>query len=126
MNKKGQTLIAFVILIPALILLMAFVVDTVMVLKENTRLISTTKTILKTMYEERETSTFEEKIKNLYQKNNIPIENIKITVRNNKIFIENNYEIESIFGRIIGIKEYPLQIKMDATKTDEKIIINKE
>lgn len=126
MNKKGQTLILFVIIIPTLILLMAFVVDTGMVLKENTRLSSTTKTILRTMYEEKEDNNFEEKIKNLYQKNNIPIENIKITSRNNEISIENNYEIESIFGRIIGMKVYPLKIKMVASKNNDKITINKE
>ncbi len=105
---------------------MAFVVDTGMLLKENTRLSSTTKTILKTMYDEKDNSGFETKIKNLYQKNNIPIENIEISTTSNKIVIENNYTIESIFGRIIGIKEYALKIKMNATKRDEKIKIEKE
>lgn len=126
MNKKGQTLIAFVILLPVLLLLLAFVVDTGFLLQENTKLTSTTKTILKTMYEEKENIHFEENVKNLYQKNNIPTENVNLTIHAQEVIIENQYNIESIFGKIIGIKNYPLKIKMRAFKNIDKIIISKE
>ncbi len=126
MNKKGQTLIAFVILLPVLLLLLAFVVDTGLLLQENTKLTNTTKTILKTMYDKKGEVHFEKDIKNLYQKNNIPTENIKLTVHAQEVIVENQYSIESIFGKIIGIKNYPLKIKMRAFKNTDKIIISKE
>ena len=52
-NNKGQTLVLFIIFIPILLLLAAFVIDTGIIIRESTRLKSTTKTVLKdTFYQE--------------------------------------------------------------------------
>ena len=122
MNKHGQTLIAFVLLVPIFLIFLAFVVDTGLILKEKTKGVSTTKTILKNIYKE----PTEEKIKDLYQKNNISIENLEIKLEENSISITNEYEIDSIFGNIIGIKNYTIKIEMHAIVHNGELKIEKE
>ena len=80
MNKNGQTLVMFVIIIPIFIILLAFVVDTGIILKNTTKLNSTTKTILKNTYDDRLNDNYYEKVKKLYEKNNINSENILLFI----------------------------------------------
>ncbi len=113
MNNRGQTLIFFVLVIPILLLILAFIVDTGLVLKEYTRFTSTTRTIVRTV--DMKTENYQEKVKNLYDKNNIPTKNLEIETIEKQIQISNEYEIESIFGNIIGLKSYKIKktIKYD-------------
>jgi len=126
MNRNGQTLIAFVIIVPIFILLLAFVVDTGFILKEYTKLNSLTRTILKTNYQKRFDDDYTKKITNLYKKNNISIENLEVIVNENETKIINFYDINSIFGKIIGIKNYDIKIEIKAYEEEGKIIIEKE
>lgn len=126
MNRKGQTLVAFVLLVPVFLLLFAFVIDTGYLLKESTRLNSTTKTILKTTYENRNDADYKEQVRNLMEKNAIPIENLNVTFSGDFVSISNQYFIESIFGKIIGIKEYEIKNKMHAKMAGGAIVVNKE
>ena len=126
MNRNGQTLVVFVIIVPVFILLMAFVVDTGYLLKEYTRLNSTTKTVLKTTYEKSNDVNYKEMVVNLFNENKIPVNNLELSVNNEKISIKNQYSIESIFGQIIGLKEYQVKIEMSSYQKDNKIIVEKE
>ena len=126
MNNKGQTLILFVIMIPILILLLAFVVDTGLILTEHTKLNSTIKSVLKTTYETRLDGNYHEKVNNLIQKNNLPTENLQIEVSENSIKIKNEYAKESIFGKIIGIKEYKIKSVLKIKNENNTLVIEKE
>ena len=126
MNNKGQTLILFVILVPIFILLLAFVVDTGLILKEHTKLNNTIKSVLKTTYEIRLDSDYQEKVTNLIDKNNIPTLNLKIEVIDNSIKIQNEYQKESIFGKIIGIKEYKIKSVLKIKNENGTLVIEKE
>ena len=66
MNNKGQTLILFVLIVPVLLLLLAFVVDTGLLLKERTKINSITRTILKTTFENRFDENYNEKVVSLF------------------------------------------------------------
>ncbi len=126
MNKNGQTLILFVLLLPMLIVLLAFVVDTGIVLQEKTRVNSLVKTILKTTHEEYLEENYQEKVLELLNKNNIPVEKIdlKITVEEIKIQIE--YQKESIFGKIIGISNYKIKSSIKGKIKEGTLKIEKE
>lgn len=126
MNKKGQTLIAFVIIIPIIILLLAFVVDTGIILKENTKLTSVTKSVLKTTYPKKEETTYEDLVINLLKENKIPTENVVITKEENGIKIKNEYKKESIFGNIIGITSYQIKNTTLLKEESGRIVITKE
>lgn len=111
MNSHGQTLVLFVILIPLLLGMGAFVIDTAYLLKENTKLKSTTRTIIEQTKDIKDTEEQKEKIKTLYEKNKIPTENLIYKIEDDGKQIENTYQIESIFGAIIGLKEYTIKIQ---------------
>ena len=126
MNNKGQTLVFFIILIPLFVMLLAFIVDTGFIIIENTKLNSTTKTIIRSVYDERFDSAINDKISKLYQKNDIDTSKLQIRVSDNKIAIKNDYEIDSIFGTIIGLKKYEIKINMIGEKQEDKFIFNKD
>ena len=44
----------------------------------------------------------------------------------NRISIKNEYKIKSIFGSLIGLKEYKIKIEMDAILKNGEIKIEKE
>lgn len=126
MNRRGQTLILFVLLLPILLLLMAFTIDTGVVLKEHIRLNSTTKSILKTTFSRHLEEDIERKITDLMEKNSIPIENLKVIKTSESVGIQNEYEIESIFGKIVGIKEYKIKLSLKAKLENGRVKIEKE
>ena len=126
MNHKGQTLVAFVIIIPIFILLLSFVVDTGVILKEYTKLNSLTRTILKTNYQKRFNEDYTEIITKLYKKNNVPVNNLEVIVNDSEVKIINFYDIDSIFGKIIGIKNYDIKTEIKAYQNEDRIIIEKE
>lgn len=109
MNKHGQTLILFVLLLPLLLLLLAFVVDVGTILLEKTKLDSTLRTVLKTTYKEKEETDYNEKVITLLKENKIPTDAMQIEVKENYVRITIYYEKESIFGKVIGIDAYPIK-----------------
>ncbi len=126
MNKKGQTLISFVIILPVFILFLAFIVDTGMLLKEKNKLNGTTKTIIKNSYQKRFENDYQDQIIDSFEKNKIPTHHLNLEVQNETISIANEYEIESIFGQIIGIENYKIHLNMTFQVNQDKIILKKE
>lgn len=126
MNRSGQTLVAFVIIVPVFIIFMAFVVDTGFVLKEYTKLNSTTRTILKTTYDKKMQENYKTQVIKLFDKNNIPTQNVDINFIENKVIVGNEYEVGSIFGQIIGLNSYKVKISLIAYEKDGKVIVEKE
>ena len=126
MNNKGQTLIAFVIILPIFILFLAFIVDTGLLLKEKSKLNGSTKSIIQSLYQKRFESHFQEQTIDLFKKNEIPTENLNLEVKNDTITVTNDYEIESIFGKIIGIKQYKVHLNITFQIERDKLTIKKE
>lgn len=118
LNNHGQTLVLFVILIPVLIIFVAFIVDTGVVINSKTHL----KEVSKTAIRENIDIKNEEFIKKAFEKNNIDVKNLKIDFVENGIHIKNEYEIDSIFGSIIGIKTYRIHVDIRGIKKENKII----
>ncbi len=123
MNRKGQTLILFVILIPIILLIAAVVIDTGILMNEHLRLSSLTTTVLKETFPKRKEITTEE-ILEYYQKNNVPTDAIVIHITDASIEIQNEYDVESVFGKMIGIQGYKINVhkKIVENQDDYKII----
>ena len=126
MNRKGQTLIIFVIMIPIILLLAALVVDVGLVTNAKIKLSGTTTPVLKEFYEKRKESNLKDDIKKLYEKNEISVRNLEVIVEESSLEIANNYEIESMFGKLIGIKNYKVSIHKKIIKIEEEYRIIKE
>ena len=111
MNKHGQTLILFVILIPIILLLLAFVVDLGLVITNKIKTEEVTKQIIKDAYLLDDNKRLE-----LFQKNNI-----NIYRENNKLKIVVKQEIKSIFGGIVGIKKYKINVSVTGIMENDKV-----
>ena len=126
LNNSGQTLIMFVILVPVIILLMALVIDISYLYRENAKLESTTKNIIKNLYDNKDSINVNEMVIQLYQKNEIDIKKLKVNIENENFKISNEYKIDSIFGKIIGLKKYEVKISMRGYLKDSKLKVIKE
>ena len=126
LNNKGQTLIMFILLIPFILVIMALVIDTSFVYKEKIKFQSVTKTIMKTTYENKDATDFNDKIINLYKKNGIYTNNIVIKVNSDSVVIKNQAKVKSVFGNIIGIKNYEVKFSYKIYKKNESIKVIKE
>ena len=80
MNNKGQTLIAFVIILPIFILFLAFIVDTGLLLKEKSKLNGSTKSIIQSLYQKRFESHFQEQTIELFRKHVMATVNLRVVV----------------------------------------------
>ncbi len=117
MNKKGQTLVLFIILIPILLGLAALLVDTSYIVSKNVELKELSRTIITKLYQEDD----EQKIIEMFKNNDIPVENLEIDKNSDWLKIKNTYEIESIFGKIIGLNKYKIKVNITGKFENGKI-----
>ena len=120
-NKKGQTLILFIILIPLILGVMAVVVDVGLIVSKSSSLKETTRLVIK---DSLNNDLGEEKIKELFIKNKIDVDNLELELENKEIHVKNKIEIDSIFGAIIGLKKYTIKIDIKGYKDNNKIVID--
>lgn len=120
MSKRGQTLVLFIIFIPIFIGLAALVIDTGLVISKKVQLKETTKTIIKEYFNK---NLNENEINDLMVKNDVDVGNLVIEIEDNKIVLNNETKIDSIFGGLIGIKNYKIKIQVTGYKENDKVIV---
>lgn len=123
MNKKGETLVFFIVFIPFILMLASYVIDLGYIQSEKIKLNDTTKIVIKELYK-KDYST--NQIKQLYQKNDIKLQKVAIKKEEDKIKVSASYEVESIFGKLVGIKKYLIKTTLIGKKINEKIEYQKE
>ena len=123
MNKKGQTLVFFIVFIPFILMLASYVIDLGYIQSEKIKLNDTTKIVIKELYK-KDYST--NQIKQLYQKKDIKLQKVAIKKEEDKIKVSASYEVESIFGKLVGIKKYLIKTTLIGKKINEKIEYQKE
>lgn len=95
-DKKGQALVLFIILLPLMLMFMAFVVDTGIMFNK--------KIVVKNMIKN---ETNVEEIENKFKINNVSYKNIYI--KNNCVIVESN--VKAVFGKIINKSEYEIIVE---------------
>ena len=121
MNKKGQTLILFVILIPIFITLIALVVDIGSMQFTYQKLKGVVDESIKEyffkdgIYSLQATMEYNDISKNLYD----------VSEKENELTVHLNYEIDSIFGKLINITSYDIVVTRTGTKVNGQIVIEK-
>lgn len=119
MNKHGQTLILFVLLIPIIILLAAVLIDTGVVISKKTTLQEVTKEAIKeVLIDDKDKNVIEE----VLVKNNIEVAKLEINFLEDKIEVKNEIDVDSVFGAIIGIEKYHIKSDIVGYKENDKII----
>lgn len=125
MNRRGQTLILFVFFLPIFLAIIATVIDVGLLTHEKIRLSGILNYAMEAYYE-KPLEKMEIELKELLNKNKISTTDLKVQKQDNLLEVQNEYQIESIFGRIIGISNYKIIIHKQAFKKDDKIIIKNE
>ncbi len=101
MNKRGQSLVIFVILLPIFLFCCALVIDVGIMVKARIKGNNLLSTAIKNEYD----------ISDYFSLNDIKVKNIKYTLKNKKNCVIINYTVDSIFGSILGYKEYEINVE---------------
>ena len=120
MNKRGQSLITFVLVLPLITLLIAFVIDSSLSLMEKNRIDGIiTSNIEKAI---RSNIRNEESIKNAIKKN----ENMDVSVNiiENELRVVAKKDKKSVFGKVLDFDYYKLEYNYCANY--ETLKINKK
>ena len=117
MNNRGQTLVVFIIFIPVIILLMAFIVDTSLMYIAKSKLNDLSKTIIKEIYDIEDKNN---KVEELLKVNEINYNNYDVEINDNKVILSIEEEIDSVFGRMIGNESYTIKSEVTGYKENDK------
>ena len=110
MNNKGQVLTLFVLLLPILMILVAFSFDSSYIERENNKLDDIAYTSLEYLNSSKDLETVKEYI----LKNNKDIE--IVTMTNEKIDLIQ--KLKPIFGKVVGYDYYNLEACYEASFVD--------
>ena len=117
MNKKGQSLVIFVLILPVIALLIAFFIDSSLSIMEKNKLEGI---ILSNMKEALNKEIYDkEKIENAIKKNDDI--NVTVNIIEDKLEINANSNKKSVFGKILNFDYYKLEFNYCANYTDKKI-----
>ena len=117
MNKKGQSLVIFVLILPVIALLIAFFIDSSLSIMERNKLEGI---ILSNMKEALNKEIYDkEKIENAIKKNDDI--NVTVNIIEDKLEINANSNKKSVFGKILNFDYYKLEFNYCANYTDKKI-----
>ena len=117
MDSKGQTLVIFIIILPVIILGVSYLVDTGLMYIGRSKLISTCKVIIDEYYDE---ENIDSKVKKYLEDNDIKYTDYRVS-RDNNLKLEVDSKIDSIFGNVVGIKEYEISVKVTGYKEEDKL-----
>ena len=117
MNSRGQTLVIFIIILPVIILGVSYLVDTGLMYIGRSKLIGTCKVIIDEYYDE---ENIDSKVKKYLEDNDIKYTDYRVS-RDNNLKLEVDSKIDSIFGNVVGIKEYEISVKVTGYKEEDKL-----
>ena len=117
MNNRGQSLIMFVLLLPVIALLMAFVIDSSLSLMEKNRLDGIITSNIK---EALDKNIKDEKlITSAIQKNEKM--NVLVSIIDDELKIVASSKKQSVFGKLLDFDYYKLEFNYCANYIDKKI-----
>ena len=117
MNKHGQSLITFVLILPLLVLFIAFIVDSTLSAMEKNKLEGIIYDNMKSSLENDIHDT--DKISSAIKKN-IDAD-ITIVVNENELTIKAKSKKKNIFGNVVKLPYYDLEVNYCGNYTDKKI-----
>ncbi len=110
MNRKGQTLVIFIIIFPVFLILMALIVDIGLIQLEQRKLNQVTELLLQDYYDYRMDANILELVENGFGNNQIDVSNLKVNGTDDFFQIENQTVISSVFGKLLGFQNYSISV----------------
>ena len=122
MNKRGQTLIIFVMLIPIILTMAALVIDVGLLYYKKNEYTGIVEESIKEYFKDEDILS----AKKTLTLNGVSLDDTEINVSDNKITVTLDTKVDSIFGKVIRINEYEIKVSRVGTKDKERVIINKK
>lgn len=122
MNKRGQTLIIFVMLIPIILTMAALVIDVGLLYYKKNEYTGIVEESIKEYFKDEDLTS----AKKTLTLNGVSLDDTEINVSDNKITVTLDTKVDSIFGKVIRINDYEIKIARVGTKDKERVIIKKK
>ena len=124
-DNRGQSLVMFVVIVPLLLLVLAMVVDIGNLVNNKIEINSVNKLAISYGIDNIDKDNIENEVKDIINKNYKDIDDIKISIQDEKISIDLKCYSKSIFGNIIGTKGYLIESSYKAYMDSDKKRIEK-
>ena len=124
-NNKGQTLVIFVVFLPIIIIIMATIVDIGLMYYNKNKLDNLNMMVIEYGINNLDNNNLTDKLNSLIDKNDKNIINKDIKLENNKIEIKLEKNIDSTFGKVIGLTKYEIKSHYIGTNIENKKEIKK-
>lgn len=122
MNKRGQTLIIFVMLIPIILTMAALVIDVGLLYYKKNEYTGIVEESIKEYFKDENLTNALETL----TLNGVSLDDTEINVSDNKITVTLDTKVDSIFGKVIRINDYEIKVSRVGTKDKERVIISKK
>lgn len=125
MNRKGQILIFFVILVPLILTIAAFAIDISFNYYQSNKLHNISRMTINYGLKHINEPTIRSKMIDLIYKNDRDIDSYELTITKNKIHLKLKKTVNSVFGKIINIDFYYISANYTGTIDNSVITIEK-
>lgn len=122
MNKRGQTLIIFVMLIPIILTMAALVIDVGLLYYKKNEYTGIVEESIKEYFKDEDLTSALETL----TLNGVSLDDVLVSATDGKISVTLDTKVDSIFGKVIRINDYEIKIARVGTKDKERVIIKKK
>lgn len=122
MNKRGQTLIIFVMLIPVILTMAALVIDVGLLYYKKNEYTGIVEESIKEYFKDEDLTSALETL----TLNGVSLDDVLVSATDETISVTLDTKVDSIFGKVIRINDYEIKIARVGTKDKERVIINKK
>ena len=125
MNRKGQVLVMFIILLPIFFIVMTLLVDIGNLILTNNEINDVSYIVLEHCLDHLDEEDIIDTSKELLKLNNKELNIESFKIENNKVYLNVSYQVKGIISNIINIKLFDINNKYEAYIKDGKKIIER-
>lgn len=126
-NKNGQVLVAFMLMLPLIILFLGLIIDSGLIFVEKRRVENNIKSLINYRFEsDLNENDLYSAIDNLLNKNIDNIKQKQINISTNYVKITVNKEVSGIFPYMFNRDNYKINISYKGYMSSGKLVITKE
>ena len=125
MNRKGQVLVMFIILLPIFFIIMTLLIDIGNLILTNNEINDVSYMVLEHCLDHLDEEDIIDTSKELLKLNNKELNIESFKMENNKVYLNVSYQVKGIISNIINIKLFDINNKYEAYIKDDKKIIER-
>lgn len=125
MNRKGQVLVMFIILLPIFFIIMTLLIDIGNLILTNNEINDVSYMVLEHCLDHLNEEDIIDTSRELLKLNNKELNIDSFKIENNKVYLNVSYQVKGIISNIVNIKLFDIDNKYEAYIKDDKKIIER-